>query len=515
MGASEGISQMVEWASLKVDVLKVIQNFVEMYPYSAAECLVLEAIANCLDARANRIDVDVLTDQNGRKIFRVVDNGKGMSKKEFEDHYHALSISSKTKGEGIGFAGVGSKLYLIFLAAGESIVTETRSEDFHGSSEITVIGNEPKWIYINKRTLDHTGTLFEVKLNEKDTALLTSEQIVHMIQSYYNAILLGRYGDIEISYSGRQIEPWKPGLANATEEPLTFKIRKMEFKCYFWEAKNDLDERQGLEIVVFGKKIKDKQWFDFDYLVKPNLRKRITGQLLADGLSSLLTTNKSDFRYQTNPRLWGSFRQRAYDAFGEWLEKVGALEEKPITETDPKLESVCKKLETEINRLLRDPCFLGYNPFLKPQSHATLIRSPSGDVQAEETPGAQLTEGTLGGPGVGQGVEVAGLNAGSGLIESENGAQTGVSAIRRVRHGIAINLKDEPANPKESWLTSEAIVINTGHPIFTKCSVIGYVAEIQHILRCVFFTLLEYNPPQSFGETLGKLREFYLRWSTV
>jgi hypothetical protein len=506
---------MTGWANLKVDILKVIQNFVEMYPYSATDCLVLEAVANCLDAKANRMDVCILTDKKGRKIFRVVDNGRGMSKKEFEDNYHALSISSKTKGEGIGFAGVGSKLYLISLAAGESIYTETKSKDFHGASEITVIGNAPKWTYSNKKTLTHTGTLFETRLNEKDAALLSPEKVVQIIQSYYNAILLGRYGDIVITYDGNRIEPWKPEFTNVTEEPITFKIRKKQFRCHFWQTKDDWDERQGLEIVVFGKKIKDKQWFDFDYLIKPNLRKRIGGQLLADGLSPLLTTNKSDFRYQINPRLWGSFRQKAYGAFGNWLESISAIEEKPITEMDPKLESVCKSLEKEINKLLRDPFFVGYNPFLKTQSHATLIKSPSGDIKAEEAPGAQSTEGTLGGLGEGHGVNVLGPNSGSGLVKSENGSNTGATAVRRVRHGIAINLKDEPTNPKESWLTSEAIVINTGHHVFTKCSVMGHPAETQHILRCVFFTLLEHNPPQSFSETLEKLREFYLRWSTV
>ena len=506
---------MAEWANLKVDILKVIQNFVEMYPYSATDCLVLESIANCLDAKANRIDVRLLTDKKGRKIFRVVDNGKGMSKEDFEDHYHALSISSKTKGEGIGFAGVGSKLYLIFLAAGESITTETRSKGFHGSSEITVIGNEPKWAYTNKKTLTQTGTLFEVKLNKNDAPLLTREQTIHLIQSYYNAILLGKYGDIIITYAGHRIEPWKPKLAVETRKPKVFKIGKREFNCYFWQTKDDLDERQGLEIVIFGKKIKGNQWFDFDYLIKPNLRKRITGQILADSLSPLLTTNKSDFRYQTNPRLWGSFRQRAYDAFGDWLEEINALEEKSLTETDPKLESVCKNLETEVNKLLRDPYFIGYNPFLKTQPHTTLIKSSSGDIKAENAPGSQTTEGTLGDSGEGHGVDVAGPNPGNGLIESEKGSETGVPALRRVRHGIAINMKDEPSNPKESWLTSVAIVINTGNPIFTKCSLIGQAAEKQHILRCVFFTLLEYNPPQSFSETLEKLREFYLRWSTV
>lgn len=506
---------MSSWSNLKVDILKVIENFVEMYPYSPGECVVIEAIANCLDAKASRIDLNIVTDENGRKIFRVLDNGKGMTRKEFEENYHALSISSKTKGEGIGFAGVGSKLYLVFLAAGEGIVTETKSDDFQAASNITIIDGEPRWTYIDKRTLVNTGTLYEIKLNEEDASFLTRDRIIQIIQEYYNAILLGRYGDIIISFAGEQIGPWKPNLVNDIVTPIFFKIRTKEFPCHFWQAGDDLSGRQGLEIVVFGKKIKDKQWFDLDYLVKPYLRNRITGQILADGLAPLLTTNKCDFRVQAAPRLWVSFRQKAYDTFSDWLEKINAMEERPITEMDRGLHLLCRKLEREINRLLRDPIFASYNPFLKTQTRSTLIQSSSGDIKGEEVQGTQKTEGTLGGPSLGQGVEVAGPDEGKSIIESIEGDKQGVSATRRIRHGIAINLKDEPNNSKESWLTSEAIVINTGHPVFLKCSVLGYSAEIQHILRCIFFTILEYNPPQTFNETLNKLREFYLKWSAV
>lgn len=181
---------MAAWTRLKVDILKVIENFVEMYPYPAAECLLIEAIANCLDAKANKIDISINVVDDGKKIFRVIDNGKGMTEDQFEENYHALSVSSKVKGEGIGFAGVGSKLYLIFLATGESIFTETKSESFHGASNITLIDNEPRWIYINKKNLSHTGTLYEMKLNEKDADFLTQENTIKIIQSYYNSILL-------------------------------------------------------------------------------------------------------------------------------------------------------------------------------------------------------------------------------------------------------------------------------------------------------------------------------------
>jgi hypothetical protein len=506
---------MSQWSNLKVDVLKVIQNFVEMYPYPAAECLVLEAVANCLDAKATKIDVSIHSDEKGRKIFKVVDNGRGMSQREFEENYHALSVSSKTKGEGIGFAGVGSKLYLVFLASGESIITETKSESFHGSSEITVIGKEPKWTYIDKRTLSNTGTLYEVRLNQEDADSLTEEDIVHIIQSYYNAILLGRYGDISISFQGKKVDPWKPALVVESKDPILFKIKSSEFKLCLWQTKDDQEDRNGLEIVVFGKKIKGRQWFELDYLVKPNFRKKVVGQVLADGLAPLLTTNKCDFRLQSNPRLWGSFKQKTYESLGSWLEEIGAMTEKSPTEIDPGLESLCKRLETEVNRLLRDPLFLDYNPFLKIQSRATLIQDPRGDTMGSRVEGAQVTEGTLGGQDTGQGVDVVGPDEGTGIVPSTDGQEKGVLAPRRVRHGIAINLKDEAENPKESWLTPEAIVINTAHPVFMKSQILGYAAETQHILRCVFFALLESNPPQTFNETLDKLRSFYTKWSTI
>lgn len=506
---------MSQWSNLKVDIMKVIQNFVEMYPYSAAECLILEAIANCLDAKATRIDLTIYADVEGRKVLRVADNGRGMTKDEFEENYHALSISSKTKGEGIGFAGVGSKLYLVFLATGENIVTETKSDDFQSASKITVIDGEPKWAYVDKRTLVSNGTVYEVRLNASDAEFLAPERIVRIVQSFYNAILLGRYGDIVISYGGERIAAWKPETSNETGKPVTFKIRNAQFQCFFSLTKQDLDDREGLEIIVFGKRIKEKQWFDFDYLIKSNLRKRIAGQILADGLAQLLTTNKSDFRYQAAPRLWGAFRQRAYDAFGDWLECIGALDEKQFKEDDPKLDSMCKELETQINKLLRDPAFIGYNPFLKTQMHSTVIPSTTGDVEGKEIESAQKTEGTLGGLDSGEGVNVAGPNEGKSVIESPGGGKLGDLSLRRVRHGISINLADEPKNPKESWLTSEALVINKGHPVFVKSSVLGYAAEAQHILRCVFFSLLEYNPPQTFNETLDRLREFYVKWSTV
>src|SRR2546428_5128522 len=93
---------------LKINMRKIIENFLNAYPMSPEDVLVVESVANGLDAKANTINLKITTD-----LFAAEDNGKGMDKKEFEDNFAALAISSKEKGGGgIGFAGIGARLYL-------------------------------------------------------------------------------------------------------------------------------------------------------------------------------------------------------------------------------------------------------------------------------------------------------------------------------------------------------------------------------------------------------------------
>ncbi len=76
---------MSEWNSLKLDMLNNIRNFVEMYPYLPVEAALIEAVANCLDANATNIAISTFKDQEGKSVLKVEDNGKGMTKDEFEE----------------------------------------------------------------------------------------------------------------------------------------------------------------------------------------------------------------------------------------------------------------------------------------------------------------------------------------------------------------------------------------------------------------------------------------------
>src|SRR5207249_3394452 len=100
---------------------KIIDDFRSAYQLRDAwEIVLIELIANSIDAGAT--EVDLLVAGQVPKVLRVIDNGKGMTHSEF-GQYHNLGSLTKTRGTGIGWAGVGAKLYLDRSA---SIYTETR-----------------------------------------------------------------------------------------------------------------------------------------------------------------------------------------------------------------------------------------------------------------------------------------------------------------------------------------------------------------------------------------------------
>ena len=103
----------------RVDLLHLLEDLAEAYADSLEETIVTEVVANSLDSGAGRIDFRTDTAQ---ATFTVADDGSGMSRRELA-RYHDVAASTKARGEGIGFVGVGIKLGLLFF---EEVVTETR-----------------------------------------------------------------------------------------------------------------------------------------------------------------------------------------------------------------------------------------------------------------------------------------------------------------------------------------------------------------------------------------------------
>lgn len=89
-----------------VNFRNLIKDLADMYTCPVPEVILTELVANSLDAKAKKIDVKY---DSSEQLLIVEDNGEGMSKKQFEE-YHDFAAGLKTRGSGIGFAGLGARI---------------------------------------------------------------------------------------------------------------------------------------------------------------------------------------------------------------------------------------------------------------------------------------------------------------------------------------------------------------------------------------------------------------------
>jgi hypothetical protein len=108
----------------RVDLLHLLEDLRDAYPGSLEETILTEIVANSLDSGGTVIAVAADAEA---ATLTVRDNGKGMTRNGLA-RFHDLATTSKRRGSGIGFAGVGIKLAL--LACDEAL-TESRRGRTH------------------------------------------------------------------------------------------------------------------------------------------------------------------------------------------------------------------------------------------------------------------------------------------------------------------------------------------------------------------------------------------------
>src|SRR5919108_5117639 len=111
----------------RVDLLHLLEDLRDAYPGSTEETILTEIIANSLDSGARRIAI--ATDASTPAVT-IADDGAGMRRRELA-RYHDIAASTKVRGAGIGFAGVGIKIALLVCA---EVMTETRRRGHHVAS---------------------------------------------------------------------------------------------------------------------------------------------------------------------------------------------------------------------------------------------------------------------------------------------------------------------------------------------------------------------------------------------
>lgn len=138
-------------------------------------------IANSLDSGAASV---VLSPDPTKATLTIIDDGRGMSKREL-GRYHDLASSAKTRGRGIGFAGVGIKLGLLIA---KEVITETRHGRVHLASSWRLASrSRAPWKWIEPPgLLTANGTAVALRLDNPLSPLLDSGYLARAASAHFS-----------------------------------------------------------------------------------------------------------------------------------------------------------------------------------------------------------------------------------------------------------------------------------------------------------------------------------------
>jgi len=459
-----------------VNFHNLIKDLAEMYPFEVDKVVVVELVANALDAKANKVSVEYNTE---KKVLIVSDNGEGMTASQF-DEYHDFAAGLKTRGTGIGFAGVGAK---ISFNVADRVISETRSKNFRGGSDWYLHSKKKLlWNDTSPSHLRNNGTRVEVHFKSGFTpSYATTDDLIQLLKRHYLPLFEQKFLALYQSFSfysknlrfevnGRNIEPVNVIADLSLEKTNDFfptkAGKKIEYGLFGLSASEYPfgSDACGVLLCTHGKVVKGDLFNQFPGVFGP----RVFGLVEVPGFINFLTTAKTDFirargKYREFESLYDPIRKE----FKAWLEKsIGIQSLESITDADE-----ARKLEREIKKIVEDIPEL--EEFFGFRAKKTVLQpSASGPLNADVHEGAEGTFSS--GDGVksskpGKAPLDEGEGAGQALVENQTSGEKKASPISRTaRRGPMIGFSSAPEKPELSWVEGNKVVINSGHPSYAK-----------------------------------------------
>ena len=343
----------------RVDLLHLLEDLRDAYPGSLEESILTEVVANSLDSGAGFI---ALTADPAESTLTVVDDGSGMKRRELA-RYHDIASSGKSRGEGIGFAGVGIKLGLL---ASEEVLTETRRGKSHVATRWYLRSrHRAPWNWVPPAGLVAAhGTAVRLKIRNALSPLLDPGFLEGALRAHFQPLLDPAFSEmlaanypagVELRINGRRLatETWNAaGMDKANISVRLARKRKPSAAGYLVRDEAPLpSERQGMAISTFGKVIKRGwEWLG----LTPANSERLGGLIEAPALAECLTLNKTDFlRSGAKGAIYLAYRKVIQQAVAAELARWGdapEAEEKKIARARPlerDLETVLVDLAEE------------------------------------------------------------------------------------------------------------------------------------------------------------------------
>ena len=472
----------------RVDLEHLLEDLRDAYPSSIEETILTEIIANSLDSGASRI---AMTVDPAQSTLTVVDNGSGMQRKEMRQ-YHDIASSTKVRGQGIGFAGVGIKLGLLVC---EEVLTETRRGSTHVATRWHLASrHRAPWQWVTPPGLvGEQSTAVRLKVRTPLSPLVDSgfvEGVMRrhfqpLLEPLFDSFLASQYpAGIVLAVNGRPLERHP---APAPEQaPLAIRLarrRKPSALGYLTRYAMPLPEDQrGVAISTLGKVIK-RGW---DWLGVTSLQpERINGLIEVPDLAASLTLNKGDFiRTGTRGATYLAYRKAIQEAVSRHLEIWGDTR----AGTSDASARMMRPLERDLDRVLEelsdDFPLLGSlverraggqkrlpidgkttDIVAGTEAIAVLAASSTAEPEPNETVPAQPQTSP---PPTDQGMAVT-EPVTSTIPASASAMFPGHGRSRApMRYGLGVQFEDRPGNSELGRLVESTVWINQAHPAYRR-----------------------------------------------
>jgi hypothetical protein len=221
--------------------------------------------------------------------------------------YHDIAATTKVRGKGIGFAGIGAKLSLLIAKAA---ITETKGKRSSSGTTYWHLLNDKrapwKFIPFSGKITTPRGTSITIELLNPSSSFLSIDFVQENIKKHYYPLLDKQFQNSILKYIYKKgveffANNQKIDLENKEFDGISKSFRvvtrgKRQGQLvgfgYLNKTKEEKPDFSGIGISTYGKVVK-KGW---DWLgIFPKSTAQIYGLVEAPALAEILTTNKNDF----------------------------------------------------------------------------------------------------------------------------------------------------------------------------------------------------------------------------
>jgi hypothetical protein len=337
----------------RVDLLHLLEDLRDAYPGSIEETVLTEITANALDSGATQLEFAC---DPAERTLTAIDNGRGMLRRELA-RFHDIAASTKTRGQGIGFAGVGIKLGLLLC---EEVFAEARRGKTHVATSWHLASRyRAPWRWAPPAGLvAERGTAVRLKLQNALSPLLDPgftegvlrRQFEPLFDHAFDQFLAAHYpSGVSIRLNGQVLH--KQSWSAAQEASVEIRMLRKRKPSVFGNLKRSelalAEERRGIAISTFGKVIK-RGW---DWVgMTSAAAERIGGLLEAPELAACLTLNKGDFiRTGSRGATYLTYRKAVQEAvaaqLAAWGDAPPGISDAPPREVRPLQRDLAHMLE--------------------------------------------------------------------------------------------------------------------------------------------------------------------------